>query len=75
MVQISMSFPGDSVVKTAYKCRRCKRCGFNLWVSKITWRRKCQITSILAWEISWIEEPGEKVLFVPSMGLQRDMTL
>ena len=32
-------------------------------------------SSILAWEISWTEEPGEKVLFVPSMGLQRDMTL
>ena len=25
-------------------CRRCKRHGFNPWVRKIPWRRKCQPT-------------------------------
>ena len=24
------------------QCRRCKRCGFDLWVGKIPWRRKWQ---------------------------------
>ena len=28
------------------QCRRCKRCGFNPWVSKIPWRRAWQPTSV-----------------------------
>ena len=30
--------------KTAFQCRRCKSCGFNLWVKKIPWRRAWQPT-------------------------------
>ena len=41
---------------------------FNPWLGKIPWRRKWQpISSILAWEILWTEEPGG----LQSMGLQR----
>ena len=31
-----------------FKCqyKRCKRCGFNPWVGKIPWRRKCQPTQV-----------------------------
>ena len=25
---------------------KCRRCGFNLWVGKIPWRKKCQPTSV-----------------------------
>ena len=33
-------FPGDTSGKeSACQCRRCKRCGFNPQVGKITWRR------------------------------------
>ena len=28
------------------QCRRCKRCGFDPWVRKIHWRRKCQPTPV-----------------------------
>ena len=28
------------------QCRRCKRCGFNSWVGKISWRRKWQPTPV-----------------------------
>ena len=28
------------------QCRRCKRCGFNPWVRKISWRRKWQPTPV-----------------------------
>ena len=27
---------------STFQCRRCKRCGFDIWVGKITWRRKWQ---------------------------------
>ena len=39
---------------------QCRRRGFNPWVRKISWRRKWlpPHSSILAWEISWTEEPG-----------------
>ena len=38
---------------------RHKRCGFDLWVVKIPWRRAWQPTAvILAWRIPWIEESG-----------------
>ena len=33
----------------------CKRHRFDSWVGKIPWRRAY---SILAWRISWTEEPG-----------------
>ena len=32
--------------ESACQCRRCRRCGFNSWVEKITWRRKWQPTPV-----------------------------
>ena len=37
---------GASVKEPSCRCRRCKRCGFNLWVGKIPWRRSWQPTPI-----------------------------
>ena len=42
---------------------------FDPWVGKILWRRKIAThSSILAWEIPWIVEPGR---LQSSMGSQR----
>ena len=30
----------------ACQCRTHKRCGFDPWVGKIPWRRKCQLTAV-----------------------------
>ena len=74
-----VDFPGDARRKeSACQCRRHKRHGFNLWVRKIPWNKKCQKkkemsthSSILAWKIPWTEETGK----LQSMGWQRlDMT-
>ena len=47
---------------------RWKRCVFDPWVRKISWRRKWQPHSnILVWKIPWTEEPGGQ----QSMGSQR----
>ena len=32
--------------ESACQCRRCRRCGFDLWVRKIPWSRKWQPTAI-----------------------------
>ena len=42
------------------KEHQCRRLRFDPWVRKIPWRRKWLVThsNILAWEISWTEEPG-----------------
>ena len=32
--------------ESAYQCRSCRRCGFNLWVGKIPWSRKWQPTPV-----------------------------
>ena len=32
--------------ESAYRCRRCKRCGFDPWVRKISWSRKWQPTPV-----------------------------
>ena len=61
----NLGFPVGSVIKES-ACR-CRRHGFNLWVRKISWRRKWQ-PSILAWEIPWTEETGG----LQSMGLQKE---
>ena len=55
--------------ESACQCRRHRRCRFNPWVRKIPWSRKWQLipVSILAWKISWTEEPGG----LQSTGLQR----
>ena len=38
-----VDFPGDARRKeSACQCRRHKRHGFNLWVRKIPWNKKCQ---------------------------------
>ena len=65
------------------QCRRCKRCGFDPWVGKISWKRAWQPAPvgqedplekemethsiILTWRIPWTEEPGR----LQSMGFQR----
>ena len=56
----SLGFPGGASGKEpACQCRRHKRCGFDPWVGKISWRRAWQPhSSILAWRIPWTEEPG-----------------
>ena len=52
----------------AMQCKRCRRHGFNPWVRKIPFKGTWQPTpSILAWRISWTEEPGR----LQSMGSQR----
>ena len=46
-VQFFQVFPGGASDKEpTCQCRRCKRCGFNLWVGKIPWRRKWQATPV-----------------------------
>ena len=41
------------------QCRRGKRCGFDLWVRKIPWKKAWQPTPVfLPGESPWIEEPG-----------------
>ena len=71
-------FPGGSVVKSTCQCRRPR---FHLWVGKIPWRTQIPSlgredpleegtathSSILAWEISGMEEPTR----LWSMGSQR----
>ena len=48
-----MGFPvGASGKEPTRQCRRCKRCGFDPWVTKIPWERKWQLTPV------WPEEPG-----------------
>ena len=37
---------GASGKESACQCRRCKRCGFDPWVGKISWRRKWQPTPV-----------------------------
>ena len=56
----SEGFPdGANGIEAASRCRRQKRCKFDLWVGKIPWRRIWQPTPlILAWRIPWTEEPG-----------------
>ena len=51
---------GASGKKPASQCKSSKRLGFSSWVGKIPWRTDSTAThsSILAWRISWTEEPG-----------------
>ena len=49
-------------------CLQGRRPGFDPWVGKIPWRRRWQPhSSMLAWRIPWMEEPGR----LQSMGSQR----
>ena len=59
---IAASIPGGASGKEpACQCRRFKRCGFDPWVGKISWRRAWQPTpgkaTSLAWRLPWTEEP------------------
>ena len=48
-----------------------RRHGFHLWVSKILLEKEMVThSSILTWEIPWMEEPGGQ----QSMGLQKSQT-
>ena len=38
--------------------RQCRRCGFHPKVGKIPWRKVAAHSSVLAWKIPWMEEPG-----------------
>ena len=50
---------------------QCRRHGFNPWVGKIPLEEEMAThSSILAWEISWTEEPGG----LQSMGSQKNWT-
>ena len=64
----TMGFSGGSVVKKlpANTCK-CRRSEFNPWVWKIPEKEMAIHSSILAWELPWIEEPGR----LQSMGSQR----
>ena len=52
--------PGSSVVKKpAFQCGIHRRCGFNSWIRKMSWRRQWQPTPVyLPGKIWWAEEPG-----------------
>jgi len=40
-------FPGGASNKeSACQCQRDKRCGFDLWVRKIPWRRAWHVTAV-----------------------------
>ena len=57
--------PGGSGGKSV--CLQCGKPRFNLWVRKIPWRRKWQLTPVLLpGKITWTEEPGR----LQSMGSQ-----
>ena len=44
----TFTIPGGSSGKeSTHQCRRCKRCGFNPWVSKVPWKRKWHPTVVL----------------------------
>jgi len=59
---------GAGGTEPACQCRRRKRRGFDPWVGKIPLEEEKAICSnILAWKISWTEEPGG----LQSMGSQR----
>ena len=58
---------GASGKESACQCRRCGELGFDLWVWKIPGEGNAAHSSILAWDISWTEEPGG----LQSMGSQR----
>ena len=62
-------FPGDSVYRICLQCRSCRRLEFDPWFGKIHALEEGMIipSSILAWRVPWIEEPGG----LQSIGLQR----
>ena len=73
LINSYLDFPGGASSKeSACQCRRRKRHVFDPWVWSLGQEdplEKGMTThySILAWEISWMEEPGK----LQSLGLQR----
>ena len=48
------------MVRNCLQCSSHRRHRFDPWVGKIPWREgMVRHSSILAWRIPWIEEPGE----------------
>ena len=67
LVFLSLSDGGASGKEPACQWRRRKRCGFDPWVREIPLEEEITAhCSILAWRITWTEEPGR----LQSMGLQ-----
>ena len=64
-----LGFQGGAIGKgPASQCRRLKTCGSNPWIRKdLLEQGTTTHSSILAWRISWTEEPGG----LQSMGSQR----
>ena len=62
-------FPGGvSGKELSCQCRRCKRCKFDPWVGKMSWKRSGQPTLVfLPGESPWTEKPGG----LQSIGLYR----
>ena len=70
--KIICDFPGGASGKeSACQCRRRKRCGFDPWVRKIPWKRKCQPTPGFLPE-NFHEQEKPEVL--QSMGTRRVTT-
>ena len=69
MIKATVGFLGGTSDKEhACQCRRRKRCGFDLRVRKISWRRAWKsIPVLLPGESSWTKEPGG----LQSIGSQR----
>ena len=62
----AVGFPAN----TGESACQCRRLRFDSWVRKIPWKKKWQptpVSSILAWDIPWMEETGR----LQSMGSQR----
>ena len=56
-VHFLLSSGGASGKEPVCQCRRCKRCGFDPWVRKISWRGAWQPTPVLLpRESPWTEE-------------------
>ena len=60
---LDRGFPSGSAVKNSLQCRSCRRCGFDPWVGKISWRTawlKNTHFRTLAWRILRSEEPSRQ---------------
>ena len=63
---------GASGKEPASQCKKCKRCGFDPWVGKITWRRAWQPTPVFLPEES--HEQRNLVGYNPWGGKESDTT-
>ena len=55
--------------ESTFQCRGWKRCRFDPWVGKISWRRKWHYFTIITWKISWTEEG-----YIHGVSKELDMT-